>query len=426
MSILGTSGDDDLNGTTGDDIFVLKQGGDDTVHGLGGNDIFNFGDAFTETDHVDGGGGSDTLRLNGGGLVHFMPTTMVNVETIRVTAGHNYNLQPIDATIAAGKGMTIDATELGSSNTLTVYDTSETNGNLVVNGGAGDDFVSGGHHHTLVNGGDGNDSVYLNGGVNVVNSGNGNDYITVSAPIATNSHFDGGTGYNQIGFGGDFSGGQTIGATWGTNINAILFFGGNSYRVTLQDGLVQAGHTLYFYGNAVHATDTLTINGAQISSGSLYLQGGSGDDRLIGGADNDGFEARVGHDTLTGGGGNDMFLFDGISDSTGPAFDRITDFDADHDRLSFNGLTNQIAGFDTAVTMGGLSTNNFDTQLAARIGASELHANDAVLFTPSAGNLAGHIMLIVDSNGTAGYQAGADYVVDIKGMTGTLDINDIQ
>jgi hypothetical protein len=40
-----------------------------------------------------------------------------------------------------------------------------------------------------------------------------------------------------------------------------------------------------------------------------------------------------------------------------------------------------------------------------------------VLFTPDRGTLAGHTFLIVDANGTAGYQAGQDYVIDITGAT---------
>ena len=52
--------------------------------------------------------------------------------------------------------------------------------------------------------------------------------------------------------------------------------------------------------------------------------------------------------------------------------------------------------------------------------AAALPLHDAVLFTPNAGGLAGHTFLIVDANGTAGYQAGADYVIDVTGITGTL------
>jgi hypothetical protein len=44
-------------------------------------------------------------------------------------------------------------------------------------------------------------------------------------------------------------------------------------------------------------------------------------------------------------------------------------------------------------------------------------APDAVLFTPTTGNLAGHAFLIVDENGVAGYQAGADVVIELTNAT---------
>src|SRR5204863_7092405 len=70
-----------------------------------------------------------------------------------------------------------------------------------------------------------------------------------------------------------------------------------------------------------------------------------------------------------------------------------------------------VSGFDGKISHGILSTANFDTQLAGAIGASELAADHAVLFQPSKGTLAGFLFLIVDANGTAGYQAGEDLVV---------------
>ena len=49
--------------------------------------------------------------------------------------------------------------------------------------------------------------------------------------------------------------------------------------------------------------------------------------------------------------------------------------------------------------------------------AGQLHAGDAVLFTPDSGNLAGHTFLVIDFNGVAGYQAGADLVIQLESAT---------
>src|SRR5436190_20686636 len=83
-SLTGTSSDDLINGTAGPDTFDMTQGGNDTVNGLGGNDSFTFGNSFAALDHIDGGGGFDTVALSGpySAPVIFGASTMVNVEFI--------------------------------------------------------------------------------------------------------------------------------------------------------------------------------------------------------------------------------------------------------------------------------------------------------------------------------------------------------
>ncbi|HEY2071923.1 MAG TPA: hypothetical protein VGG48_20370, partial [Rhizomicrobium sp.] len=64
-TITGTTGDDTLPGTSGDDQFNLIQGGEDTATGLGGNDIFSMGGKLDAGDSIDGGAGSDQVWLRG-------------------------------------------------------------------------------------------------------------------------------------------------------------------------------------------------------------------------------------------------------------------------------------------------------------------------------------------------------------------------
>ena len=79
-----------------------------------------------------------------------------------------------------------------------------------------------------------------------------------------------------------------------------------------------------------------------------------------------------------------------------------------------------MALIDPAVHAGSLSTATFDSDLTAAIGASHLSADAAILFSPSAGTLAGNTFLIADENGVAGYQAGKDFVFNVTGAKGTL------
>jgi Ca2+-binding RTX toxin-like protein len=168
----------------------------------------------------------------------------------------------------------------------------------------------------------------------------------------------------------------------------------------------------------------------QGEAGQDRLYGGSADDSLSGGSERDTLSGGSGRDTLsgdgdsdtlTGGVGRDVFAFHAVGDSTGTKFDVITDFDADDDKLSFAA---PVSALDTAVNSGTLRASSFNSDLRAAVGRHELHAGDAVLFTPAHGTYAAHTFLIVDANGTAGYQANADYVIDVTGMVGALHPND--
>jgi hypothetical protein len=49
-----------------------------------------------------------------------------------------------------------------------------------------------------------------------------------------------------------------------------------------------------------------------------------------------------------------------------------------------------------------------------------LGAHHAVLFKPNSGTLSGDTFLVVDLNGTAGYQSDHDLVIRLIGSSGTL------
>ena len=61
----------------------------------------------------------------------------------------------------------------------------------------------------------------------------------------------------------------------------------------------------------------------------------------------------------------------------------------------------------------------FNTDLTAAM-SGHLGAHHAILFTPNAGTLSGETFLVVDLNGTAGYQSGHDLVIRMISSTGTL------
>jgi Ca2+-binding RTX toxin-like protein len=116
------------------------------------------------------------------------------------------------------------------------------------------------------------------------------------------------------------------------------------------------------------------FNGAGGSSGGV--NGGNGNDRLIGGAHGDKLDGGNGNDTLTGGGGADKFIFDTTPDST-TNFDTITDFKpAQHDKIDLSQGT-----YTALSTLGTLSAADF------HIGTTAQTTNQHILYNPTNGFL---------------------------------------
>jgi len=231
---------------------------------------------------------------------------------------------------------------------------------------------------------------------------------------------------------GDYSAGVVTSGIRGSI--GFQFTAGHSYDLTLQDPDGSKTQTMAADGSTLGAGDKLTFNAEAEKEGDFVITGGAGDDLLIGGQHlntliggkgqdwlignigNDRLTGGGGKDTLEGDGGNNLFRYDAVSDSTSIHYDTVVNFALTRDAF---GVQARVTGVDAAVTGGLLDDSGaariFDQQLAAAVDAAHLAAHHAVLFTPDSGNLAGEIFLIVDQNGTAGYQAGQDLVIHMTG-----------
>ncbi|MDB5671834.1 MAG: tandem-95 repeat protein, partial [Alphaproteobacteria bacterium] len=136
---------------------------------------------------------------------------------------------------------------------------------------------------------------------------------------------------------------------------------------------------------------------------------GAGDDTLFGGSGNDTLYGGLGKDALQGGAGSDTYQYRSAAESTSTGYDAITGFDWQVDRIDAPGSA--VRGFSQSAS-GSLSTASFDADLAASLNG-HLGAGQAALFTADAGTLSGHIFAVIDVNGTAGYQAGQDLVIEL-------------
>jgi Ca2+-binding RTX toxin-like protein len=130
----GTSGNDNLIGTNGDDL----------IRGFEGNDVIVGGNG---DDCIIGGDGNDRLWGSNG-----------------------------DDVIEGGNGN--DKVYGG-------------NGDDIINGNSGNDLISGGNGNDIISGGDGDDTIYGKNGNDVLNGGNGNDQISDNNG---NEIIDGGSG----------------------------------------------------------------------------------------------------------------------------------------------------------------------------------------------------------------------------------------
>jgi hypothetical protein len=348
-----------------------------------------------------------------------------------------------DASDSAGKSYVLfgSATVGGSADHVTHQGT------------AGADQITGDGSANDIIGGQGSDVIKSNGGADVVRGASGDDTIFVSD--ASFQHIAGGTGVDILAF----SGGITLvdddfhrisevesmklgdGATSLTlgPIAAHAFDGlaANHFRLLIQGG--KATNSTVDIDASAYTQDLVIDLGRDAQA--VTLSGGLGNDKLTGGKTGDDLSGGLGRDVINGGDGDDLiegggakdtlrgevgvdtFVYHAASDSTSTGYDHVIGFNATIDKFDVGG---SVTGVDSPVRTGSLSQASFDADLAAALTPAKLGAHHAASFNVTAGSLAGQVFLVIDMNGVAGYQAGADVVVHLDQVAklGNLDLAD--
>jgi Ca2+-binding RTX toxin-like protein len=315
-------------------------------------------------------------------------------------------------------------------------------------GTVGDDvFVGSGADDVFTSGGGGDDTFTGKGG---------NDDFFFGLDFTGADSMDGGGGSDILHLTDDLVGPAAVvfTPTTMTGVETILCAAGFSYELILDDANVAAGATLKIDYSAGLAGDGLTVHGEDETDGRFILLGGAGGDHLVGGegkdkvfggtdatgnilgggggkdtikgsAGDDAIIGGFGADKITPGGGADVLMYMVPPHSTGASYDKITGFDfLAMDKFDLPG---PVIGIAPLIGAGSLSKATFEADMVAAVTAPMLPMLNAVIFTPSAGTLAGKTFLVVDGNGTAGYQAGGlDYVMELKAPAslGALDTSD--
>jgi serralysin len=271
-------------------------------------------------------------------------------------------------------------------------------------GGIGDDFIRGNQAANVLTGNDGNDTLRPGTGKDTVKGGDGDDVISFNGgKLIAGDKIDGGAGNDLVLLDSKYTGDNKVVFKSGTivNVETLKLATDFNYNLTSADGTVGAGKTLVVDASKLAASHFLIFNGGAETDGHFVFKSGQG------------------ADTLTGGALSDTFVFASAASSHGATYDTLKAANLNSDKFD---VAAAVTGIDAKVK-GSLSTDSFDADLTARM-SGHLGAHHALLFAANAGTLSGQTFLVVDQNGTAGYQAGHDLVIHLDSQTGSLGTSD--
>lgn len=365
-SILSGEGNDSIQGGDGDDT-IDSGAGDDTIAGQSGNDVIATGtgndtvlwngigngadtlvdsegvqtiivqgDANINTYTVDSNNGR--LRVSEGGA---SITASNSTTTVNVLGGSEDDVITINS-IADVRALVLNIDGQADNDTISAFDTNIGDVRLRLNGGNGNDTITGSRDNDTINGDNGDDSLIGGLGNDLFDGGDGNDTMS-------------GEGGNDTLLGNN--GDDSVVAGDGDDI-AFGNFGNDTLVGGTGNDTMSGG-----FGNDV-------LNG---NSGDDLLAGGQDNDQILGGSGNDSLDGDTGDDTLRGqadddlikgGDGDDMVFGNGGVDivdggdgndwirlgsgddiaNGGDGLDTINGESGDDTILGGNGADNQIGG----------------------------------------------------------------------------------
>lgn len=283
-SVLGGAGPDVILGGDGDDT-LLGGGGQDQVFGENGNDTVNGGGA---SDTVGGGLGND--RIVAGSAAGETNTLRKDVDANLTlsTSGGTHTLTGAGTDVLTGFIVAAQLTGGPSANTISAVNFS---GATTLAGGDGNDTLLGSNQGDFLIGGAGADSLVGNSGNDSLFGDDDNDNLQGGVG---NDVLHGGTGNDALDGGADIDRvveqSNTDVVIVGLQLNSQLL---GTDTATLVERIEITG------GSGANVLD------ARQSSVQVLLNGGAGNDTLLGSAFPDDINGSSGNDVISGGGGND-------------------------------------------------------------------------------------------------------------------------
>ena len=408
-TVRGDSGDNVIvTGPDNDTIFV-QDGGNDTVSAGGGNDVIYYGPSLTAADSTDGGGGTDTIALQGNyaaGLTFGsgLASNIVSIESISLLSGsstqfgdsannrYDYKLVMLDSNVAAGVQLKINGGSLLAGEDLTVDGSAETNGSFLIYGGKGADVLTGG-------------------------SGSDVFFFAHDGRLGAGDHIDGGAGVDGLFIRGNFTVDfnhpdyfeliRNVENITLTSVTDTRYARSSDtefdYDVITDDGMAAAGTTLTINGGLLQANETMKVDAHFESNATVRIFAGASNDTLTAGALNDTLYGGPGADLLKGNGGNDLFRYDSHSETTAASRDHILDLTAG-DRIDLSRIDARTGG-TTNDAFSFIGSGPF-TGAEGQLRVAKVGGNDWVIQADRNGDGVADVELLVTTGDGHGIAAG--------------------
>ena len=250
--------------------------------------------------NLDGADDNVTVSVVGGLLVHGQTTGGLN-------SGSDWNsAQPGDQTVPADGNSVIVVNAGDGNDTVTVRAKSNEVATVALNGGNGDDVLTGSDTGDSLVGGDGNDRLVGGQGTDDMSGGTGNDTLVWNNGDGSDT-IDGDAGNDTT----EVNGNATLGDTFTIEPNAARI----KFKRTNLVGFTLDASTEHFQVNGLGGNDSLTSTNGVGALTLLSVDGGTGDDTINGSDGPDLIVGGEGNDLLNGGGGDDRIVGDRGSDT---------------------------------------------------------------------------------------------------------------
>jgi Ca2+-binding RTX toxin-like protein len=256
----------------------------------------------TATLNLDGADDNVTVSVSGGLLVHGQTTG-------GLASGSDWDsATPGNQTVAADGTFTVVVNGGDGNDSLTVLAKTTEIAGATLNGGNGDDVLTGADTNDVLNGDGGNDRLIGAKGTDSMQGGAGNDTLVWNNGDGSDT-MDGGDGNDTAEVNGNATLGDAFTIAPDAQAGRIVFKRENLVPFTLQTT------TEHFQVNGLGGNDSLTSVDGVGARTLLSVDGGAGDDVIKGSDGRDVISGGEGNDTLDGGAGDDRIIGDRGSDT---------------------------------------------------------------------------------------------------------------